>query len=152
MQPTPDQSSSHIVADPVGDLEMLVDMPRLDLQANPPCVAIVCHPHPLFGGTMPNKVAHILARACNDSGAVAVRFNFRGVGRSAGTHDDGPGEIDDVLAVIGWAQQRWPNAPVWLAGFSFGAAMALQAALRHGRIARLITIAPALHWLQSIKD
>jgi len=114
---------------------------------------VVCHPHPLFGGAMTNKVAHTLAQTYVELGAVAVRFNFRGVGGSGGAHDDGHGEVDDVLAVIQWARSRWLEKgqvlPLWLAGFSFGAAMALGAALRDQQVACLITVAPALRWLHA---
>jgi alpha/beta superfamily hydrolase len=134
------------ISGPAGELEVLVDTPA---GADGKVIAVICHPHPLFGGNMNNKVAHILARTCNDLGAIAVRFNFRGVGKSAGTHDDGNGETDDALAVIAWAEQRWPGAQLWLAGFSFGAAMALRSALRH-RVAKLVTVAPALRWLQQL--
>ena len=128
-----------------GAIEVATDVP-----ASPRLgTALICHPHPLFGGTMTNKVAHILARTCNDLGAVAVRFNFRGVGKSVGAHDDGRGETEDVLAVIAWAEQRWPGATIWLAGFSFGAAMALRTARRH-QVAKLVTVAPALRWLEQL--
>jgi len=143
---TPVNGSALTIAGPAGELEALVDSPAT---ADGTLVAVICHPHPLFGGTMTNKVAHILARTCNDLGAIAVRFNFRGVGKSAGTHDDGRGETDDVLAVIAWAEQRWPGAQIWLAGFSFGAAMALRSALRH-RVSKLVTVAPALRWLEQV--
>jgi alpha/beta superfamily hydrolase len=140
------QGGAHSIAGPAGVLEVLVDAPAT---ADGSRVAVICHPHPLFGGNMHNKVAHILARACNDLGAIAVRFNFRGVGQSAGTHDDGRGETDDVLAVLAWASERWPGAQIWLAGFSFGAAMALRSALRH-RVTKLVTVAPALRWLEQL--
>jgi alpha/beta superfamily hydrolase len=81
-------------------------------------VAIIAHPHPLFGGTMDNKVVQTLARACVASGYEAVRFNFRGVGGSAGVHDEGRGECEDLLSVIA---QVAPEGPLALAGFSFGA-------------------------------
>lgn len=81
-------------------------------------VAVIAHPHPLFGGTMDNKVVQTLARAFVAGGFAAVRFNFRGVGGSAGVHDDGQGELDDLLAVV---RQAAPEGPVALAGFSFGA-------------------------------
>jgi alpha/beta superfamily hydrolase len=132
-----------------GELESLIDEPAAIGQVEH--VAVVCHPHPLFGGSMTNKVTHILARTFNEQGAPAVRFNFRGVGKSAGVHDDGRGETDDVLSAIRWAESRWPDAQIWLAGFSFGAAMALRAALQH-TVARLVTVAPALRWLAQVKD
>lgn len=107
----------------------------------PAAVAVVCHPHPLEQGTMQNKVTTTLARAFAHLGAVAVRFNFRGVGRSAGTHADGRGERDDVLAVARWCRQRWPGLGVYLGGFSFGAAVALDAAAAVDPCG-LVTVAP----------
>jgi uncharacterized protein len=101
---------------PVGDIELLIDAP-VDVPAERG-VAVIAHPHPLFGGTMDNKVVQTLARACVLSGWRAVRFNFRGVGASAGTHDAGKGELQDLLAVV--AAQS-PTGPLVLAGFSFGA-------------------------------
>jgi uncharacterized protein len=143
MSPAP-RTSHLLVPGPVGDLEALIDEPPVDGSFTQ--AALICHPHPLFGGSMTNKVVHILARTFNELGAPSVRFNFRGVGKSAGTHDDGGGEIDDTLAMLRWIEQRWPGIDVWLAGFSFGAAMALHASLRHP-VHRLITVAPALRWL-----
>src|SRR5690349_8200181 len=104
------------IAGPVGDLEALLDEPANS--DSPRAVAVICHPHPLHGGAMTNKVAHVLGKAFVDVGAPAVRFNFRGVGASAGKFDEGNGETQDVLAVLDWAQQRWPTAQLWLGGFS----------------------------------
>lgn len=95
--------------------------------AAPRGVAVIAHPHPLFGGTMDNKVVQTLARAFVASGFTAVRFNFRGVGGSAGVHDDGQGELEDLLAVV---RQVAPQGPVALAGFSFGAFVASHALAR----------------------
>lgn len=120
-------------------LQAIVEAP---LGAPPPAIAVICHPHPLQGGTMTNKVVHTLARACNEVGAPTVRFNYRGVGNSEGSYDEGVGETDDALAVIDWARSRWPGIPLWLAGFSFGGGVALRASVRT-RTARLITVAPA---------
>jgi hypothetical protein len=109
-------------------------------------VAVICHPHPLEQGTMDNKVVTTLARAFVRLGAVALRFNFRGVGESAGRHDDGIGERDDALAVIAFCRARWPSRRLYLGGFSFGAAVALVVASRaapHG----LITVAPPIERL-----
>lgn len=145
-------STSLTIPGPVGDLEVLIDEPHTEVATAAESishVAVVCHPHPLFGGTMTNKVAHILARSFNELQAPAVRFNFRGVGKSGGQHDDGQGETQDVLAILRFSRERWPTASISLAGFSFGAAMALKAAL-HYPIARLITVAPALHWLAGL--
>ncbi len=92
---------------------------------------------------MDNKVVHTLARACTRMGAPAVRFNFRGVGDSQGTHDNGVGEVDDALAVVDWAQARWPDRELWLLGFSFGGVIAAHAALRRDADV-LVTVAPAV--------
>ena len=97
-----------------GAIEVLRDAPA----AAPVGTAVIAHPHPLFGGTMDNKVVQTLARAFVQAGWTAVRFNFRGVGASAGAHDDGRGEADDLRAVV---QALAPEGPLALAGFSFGA-------------------------------
>jgi alpha/beta superfamily hydrolase len=124
---------------PCGLLQAIVEEP---IGAAPPAIAVVCHPHPLQGGTMTNKVVHTLARACNEVGAPTVRFNYRGVGASEGNYDDGVGETEDALAVIEWARARWPATTLWLAGFSFGGGVALRASVRTNTT-RLITVAPA---------
>jgi uncharacterized protein len=105
--------------------------------------AIVCHPHPLFGGTMDNKVVTTVARALQETGIPTLRFNFRGVGASAGVFDQGVGETADADAVASWGQARWPGRTLVIAGFSFGAYVALR--LAQQRVPRhLITIAPAV--------
>jgi uncharacterized protein len=124
---------------PSGLLQAIVEEP---VGTSPPALAIICHPHPLHGGTMTNKVVQTLARACNECGAPTVRFNYRGVEGSQGSYDDGVGETEDALAAIDWAQSRWPGLPLWLAGFSFGGGVALRAAVRR-TTTRLITVAPA---------
>jgi hypothetical protein len=129
-----------VIEGPAGPLEARVEDPEGGQRA-PQAVAVVCHPHPLHGGTMQNKVVHTVARAMQEAGAATVRFNFRGVGRSAGVHDGGVGEVEDVLAVARWAQARWNGPVLWLGGFSFGAAVALQAALAL-ETRRLVTVAP----------
>lgn len=108
---------------PAGRLEVAIDRPDGDARG----VAVVAHPHPVHGGTLTNKVVQTLARACVMSGWTAVRFNFRGVGRSEGVYDEGRGELDDLLAVI--ASQA-PAGPLCLAGFSFGAFVTSHAASR----------------------
>lgn len=105
---------------PAGAIEALRDLPDGPSRG----VAVIAHPHPLFGGTMENKVVQTLARAFVQSGWTALRFNFRGVGASAGTHDEGRGETDDLLALV--AQQA-PDGPLALAGFSFGSFVASRA-------------------------
>jgi hypothetical protein len=124
---------------PAGRIEGLLDDP----ETLPAAVAVVCHPHPLQGGAMQNKVAYMLARAFNDMGAVSLRFNFRGVGRSAGRFDHGIGETDDALAAVDWLMARHPGLPLWLGGFSFGSYVALRAQSRRPA-ARLVTVAPAV--------
>lgn len=126
---------------PAGALALAVDEP-----AQPPCgVAVVCHPHPLHGGTLDNKVAQTLARAFVQLGYRVVRFNFRGVGGSEGHWDEGRGEVDDALAVI--AAHRQAGQPLVLAGFSFGAYVASQAAHRlkdtPQAAQRLVLVGPA---------
>jgi alpha/beta superfamily hydrolase len=102
---------------------------------------IVCHPHPLHGGTMQNKVVTMAERSLRESGLRTVRFNFRGVGASAGTYDDGNGEMDDLIAVAEWVRRVRPVDQLWLAGFSFGAFVAWRAA-RHLSPAHVTLIAP----------
>lgn len=106
--------------------------------------AIVCHPHPLYGGTMDNKVVHTLVRSFDELGLRTVRFNFRGVGASGDVFAQGVGETEDVLAVAAWVRERVPQDDIWLAGFSFGAYMALRAAART-EISRLVLVAPPVH-------
>lgn len=111
-------------------------------------VAVICHPHPLQGGTMNNKVVTTLARTWRDAGVSTLRFNFRGTGKSAGQHDHGIGEIDDLLAVIGWLQQQGLMT-VSLAGFSFGAWVAAAGALRLRSalvLKHLVLVAPPVHY------
>jgi len=128
------------IAGPAGPLEALIEAP---LHAAPLLAAVICHPHPLYGGTMHNKVVHSVARALRGAGAATLRFNFRGVGQSAGRYDDGAGESDDALAAVFAARERWPALPLVLAGFSFGAAVAIAVAAR-ARPAWLISVAPAV--------
>jgi uncharacterized protein len=135
--PRPPRPEALEIPGPVGPLEALLEDPG----GEPPAIAVVCHPHPLYQGTMRNKVVHAVARAANRLGAPALRFNFRGVGASGGAWDEGEGETEDALAVIEWARARWPRRPLWLAGFSFGAHVALQAA-RKVWPAALVTVAP----------
>lgn len=106
---------------PAGRLEALLETP----EDAPRAVALLCHPHPLFGGTMHNKVVHRVARALRASGYAVLRFNFRGVGKSEGRHDLGVGEIDDARAGLDWLRNRFPGLPYTLAGFSFGSRIIL---------------------------
>ena len=120
-------SRKSVMPGPSGVLEILREEPDLSLSGPHRGVAVIAHPHPLFGGTMDNKVVQTLARAFVLCGWSAVRFNFRGVGGSAGIHDDGRGELEDLLAVVGACAAQGPLA---LAGFSFGAFVASTAVAR----------------------
>jgi len=138
------QSQPLTIQGPAGPLQAVLDAVTGPEATHPVTrVAIVCHPHPLYGGTLQNKVVYTLARTFNSLGMPAVRFNYRGVGASAGSYDDGIGEVEDALAVCRWAQSQWPQAALWLGGFSFGGTVALQTAQRiHPQ--RLVTVAPAV--------
>ncbi|TQV80213.1 hypothetical protein FKG94_11010 [Exilibacterium tricleocarpae] len=107
-------------------------------------MAVVCHPHPLHGGTMTNKVVTTLSRAYRDLGVPVATFNFRGVGRSAGTFDEAVGEVDDLLAVATWMRERFAQRRLLLAGFSFGSSIAAQACYRVAAPAHLTLVAPAI--------
>lgn len=112
------QTERFTIDGPVGAIEIAIDRPAGELRG----ITLVAHPHPLFGGTLDNKVAQTLARAFVQLGYAGVRPNFRGVGKSEGEHDKGIGERDDLLAVIDWMRQQpgWDTPPLALAGFSFG--------------------------------
>ncbi len=137
--PFPEVASSVPLPGPAGMLEVSVDFP--DPAEARGGLAIVCHPHPLEGGTMHNKVVTMAARSLRELGLATVRFNFRGVGMSEGSYDNGRGETLDLLAVAQWAQQARPQYKLWLAGFSFGSWIALLGA-RHLPVAQVISIAP----------
>jgi hypothetical protein len=122
---------------PAGVLETLTTTPSLESDIT----AVVCHPHPLYGGTMNNKVVYTVARAFNELGLRTVRFNFRGVGKSEGGYGEGIGETDDLLAVLSWVKRTRPNDRVWLAGFSFGSFVAARAA-QQWPTDQLVSIAP----------
>jgi uncharacterized protein len=127
------------IAGPEGVIECARDLPV----GEPVGTALIAHPHPLFGGTMDNKVVQTLARACVQSGHAAVRFNFRGVGASAGSYGEGVGEVDDMLAVL---EQAVPQGDLVLAGFSFGSAVASKVYARvHGQrqIRKLVLVGTA---------
>jgi alpha/beta superfamily hydrolase len=132
-------AESLMLRGPAGDLEARLDLPA----GTPISCAVVCHPHPLFGGTLTNKVVHTLARTFNDAGMPSLRFNFRGVGASAGTHDAGPGEVQDALAAARYCRERWPQVRLWLAGFSFGAAVAVRASVDAAPVG-VVAVAPAV--------
>src|SRR5512142_11386 len=103
---------------PAGGLEAILEEPE---DAEPTEVALVCHPHPLYGGTLHNKVVHRVASSLHALGLTVLRFNFRGAGQSAGRFDRGEGELADARAALAFLRARHPGARVWVAGFSFGA-------------------------------
>jgi alpha/beta superfamily hydrolase len=134
----PVESATLQLAGPAGALELAVD--RAD-KPSQPAVAIVCHPLPTEGGSMHNKVVTMAARALRELGLDTVRFNFRGVGASAGRFDNGEGECADLRAVAAWVRAQRPEAALWLAGFSFGAYVSLRLAAEL-QPAVLVSIAP----------
>ncbi|MFA6984782.1 MAG: alpha/beta fold hydrolase [Arenimonas sp.] len=135
----PDTSGSLLLPGPAGAIEVAVDLPAAhDARRG---IAVLCHPSPPEGGTMHNKVVTMTARALAELGIAAVRFNFRGIGQSEGSFDDGRGEVLDLLAVARWAHAVHPDDVLWLGGFSFGSWVALQAA-RQLPVQQMISIAP----------
>jgi len=129
-----------MVPGPSGVLETVIEGPEAP---SADAVAVICHPHPLYHGTMNNKVVHTLSRGVANLDRPAVRFNFRGVGASAGEYGGAIGEIQDLHAVVAWVRTRWPAAELWIAGFSFGGYIALSAATALAP-ACLITVAPSI--------
>lgn len=130
-----------LLAGPAGQIECALDEPQGAASRG---VALIAHPHPLFGGTLDNKVTQTLARALVELGYAALRPNFRGVGGSEGKHDEGAGEVDDLAAVLEWAQARFGARPPVLAGFSFGAVVQARLAQRV-RPERVVLIALAVN-------
>jgi alpha/beta superfamily hydrolase len=124
---------------PAGRIEAILwATSQEDGGAQPQLAAVVCHPHPLFGGTMHNKVVYQTAKTIHRFGLPVVRFNFRGVGLSEGTHDEGIGETHDVVAVIDFLAGEYPSVPLLLAGFSFGSWVGLRAGCGDARVTELI--------------
>jgi alpha/beta superfamily hydrolase len=131
---------SFFLAGDAGKLEALLNLGTPDAQY----ACVVCHPHPLFGGTMHNKVVFHAMKALNAFGFPVLRFNFRGVGTSAGEHDYGRGEIADVKVALDYLAERFA-APILFAGFSFGAAIGLRAAVPHRRVTALAAVGIPVH-------
>lgn len=127
---------STFIAGPAGRLEALLEAPDDEVRVTR--AAVICHPHPLYGGTMHNKVVFRLAKAARRASAVVLRFNFRGVGQSAGSHDEGAGEQDDLRAALAYITDRYPGLPLIAAGFSFGARVALRVACGDPRVERVV--------------
>ena len=132
------QDIMHLIHGPAGQLEMQLSSPTGEPRQ---AWGIVCHPHPLHGGAMQNKVVTTIAKTFQHLGLTAVRFNFRGVGKSEGKFDKGYGELDDLLSVIDWVLREKPQNEIWLAGFSFGAYVAAKAGTQIP-VSKLVLVAP----------
>lgn len=139
--PFPTQSGELTLPGSAGDIEALVELPEPEVARAG--VAIICHPHPLHEGTMHNKVVTMISRSLRELGLAAVRFNFRGVGASGGSYDNGVGEAEDVVGIARWIAATLPDRQLWLAGFSFGSYVAARAA-QSLPVRQLITVGPAV--------
>jgi len=140
-----------VIDGPVGQLEALyLDLPE------PKGLALLCHPNPVQGGTMMNKVVSTLQRTARDAGLITLRFNYRGTGASEGSHDMGSGEVDDALAAALWLRARHPELPITLLGFSFGgfvaASLGGRLEARGEKLSRLFMVAPAVMRLRAEDD
>jgi alpha/beta superfamily hydrolase len=140
----PAEASSFALAGPAGKLEVTTD--ATDQAEARRGTVVICHPHPLQGGTMHNKVVTKLERSLRESGLDTVRFNFRGVGASEGEFDNGLGEGDDLAAVVAWARRVHPGDALWLAGFSFGSFVTISNAVRLQADALVSIAPPAGRW------
>ena len=128
-----------MLSGPAGCIETILwSTPKEGEGAQPPLAAVVCHPHPLFGGTMHNEVVYQTAKTIHRFRLPVARFNFRGVGLSEGKHDKGAGEEDDVLAVLDFLSTEFPGVPQLLAGFSFGSWVGLRAGCGDPRVTELV--------------
>lgn len=128
---------THMIAGPSGKLEALLEEPE---QGEPREAILVCHPHPQHGGTMHNKVVYRIARGLRKSGAVVLRFNYRGVNLSEGEYGHGVGEVEDAKAALDWFRERYPELPYSLAGFSFGARIALHLGCGNSGAKRVLAV------------
>lgn len=132
------ESRSFFLEGPAGRLEAILWTPSTPARHRPPLAAVACHPHSLFGGTMHNKVIYQTAKSLDALGLPVLRFNFRGAGLSAGEHDGGNGEQDDVRSALDFLKQKFPGVPLLLAGFSFGAWVGLRIGCAEPRVSHLI--------------
>jgi len=128
------------ISGPVGNIQAIIDIPA---QINAKFISVNCHPHSLHGGTMTNKVVHTVSRSIAGLGIPSIRFNFRGVGESAGEYDEGKGEQDDLMAIVDWMKHEYPNAKLLLSGFSFGSFVSAFAANKF-EPELLISVAPPI--------
>jgi alpha/beta superfamily hydrolase len=133
---TTHESRKFFLEGPVGRLEAILWTPSSS--THPPLAAVVCHPHPLFGGTMHNKVVYQTAKSLDAIGIPVLRFNFRGAGLSAGVHDRGQGEMGDVRAALDFLAGKFPGSPILLAGFSFGASVGMRVGCEDPRVSYLM--------------
>ncbi len=129
----------HFIPGPAGRLDAISWLPKDGVA--PRAAAVVCHPHPVFGGTMDNNVAFRVARGLQSAGLAVLRFNFRGAGDSEGEHDGNGAEEQDVVAALDHLEREFPGLPLWGAGFSFGARTVGALALREPRMRRLLLVA-----------
>jgi len=130
--------ATQLIKGPTGQLELAIGEPLAEERE---AWGVVCHPHPLYGGTMHNKVVTTLAKTFQGLGVPTVRFNFRGVMRSEGEYGHAEGELEDLLAVVSWLQQQHAKRELWLGGFSFGGYIAARAASQL-QVKKLVTVAP----------
>ena len=133
-----DKRESILLDGPVGKLEVVINRP----DSTPRGIALIAHPHPLYGGTLDNKVAQTLASTFSELDCIALRMNFRGVGASEGKHDEGRGETDDFLFLADYAKREFGELPIFLAGFSFGGFVQTKVATQLA-IRQMVLIAPA---------
>ena len=138
-KPFPEEREEFLLRGPAGALECISEVPEKDDEV--PATIVICHPHPQHGGTMHNKVVTIVERSMRELGLRTVLFNYRGVGLSEGSYDDGYGETDDLFSVIEWVRRARPEDDLWLGGFSFGAYVSLRAA-QNVKLGQLISVAP----------
>lgn len=131
------------ISGPVGQVQAVIHQgDEMGFFAARQFLVVICHPHPVHGGTMDNKVVTTLMRTYRDLGIHVLRFNFRGVGKSEGSFDNAVGELDDLLAAVDWVKQQLPQASLLLAGFSFGSSIAAQASYEVEGVKHLVLVAP----------
>ncbi|WP_039918241.1 alpha/beta hydrolase [Cellvibrio mixtus] len=142
-----------MISGPSGQLQAALHQgDELGGLAHRPRLVILCHPHPVHGGTMDNKVVTTLMRTYRDVGIHVLRFNFRGVGKSEGVFDNAIGELDDLRAIVAWAQQNLPEAGLLLAGFSFGSSIAAQVSYEVSGVQHLSLVAPPVERYPYARD
>jgi uncharacterized protein len=148
-----EKETKSIIAGPAGRLAIaLTTADAQGVLAVKPRLAIICHPHPVHGGTMDNKVVTTLMRTYRDLGVNTLRFNFRGVGESEGQFDNGVGELDDLMAVVGWAQLNFSEYCLLLAGFSFGSSIVARASYTIAGLEHMTLVAPPVERYEYDRD